>query len=705
MGWANPTNTVDKIIQHFENAGFKLPKESERGIHTKFTYDFMKSFLDIEPWVENLILTGVDLEINLNTNETYFEPNNLSAIKHMSHLREKIRKWEREGHVIRLKSKPRICSPLTVVEEYNRYGQVLKHRPCLDSSRFLNLRTPVKNLKMDTWEAIQGTLKKNFYLSTYDCSNMYFSFKLNKKYRDFFNFAITNENGETEYYQFLVMVYGWRNASYVVSRFCKAIKKFVHRLGIIYSCYIDDSILCAKTYIECEQKTRLLLFIYQACGFVINYKKSSIKPEQKKLFLGFLVDTVHMRFLAEDQKIQNYIDSIHDILRQGANKKPVPSKIVAGVLGKLASIKRSNGDIVRLLTRFTQHELGKIVTLYDWDSFVTLDENCMTELSMLANSLHDTNGQYIVDFSNPSLIENQAILNMCHNIKYTNTDVKQLLVSDSSSTNTFLYYNGEIHLSLDYSFQGSELEASSTFRELIAIRVFLQFLISKQRVLKNKQIYWQSDNLGVTHIFHKGSRNLKLQTLLLQIKSYQARLGVNILATWTPRSHYRILVADHGSRRRTNSDEWGVNRDLLRTIFQSLGVTPTLDAFSFKDYSVCREYFTLFPVAVGERVNFFAQDLDLSKIFYICPPLALVTSTLLRIFSYQGMEGIFVTPSWPSQAWWPLIFDGKNFVNHFECVQFYNTRLIDFNDVGTFLCKNHVTLLVAYFKIKPTSTS
>ena len=117
---------------------------------------------------------------------------------------------------------------------------------------------------------------------------------------------------------------------------------------------------------------------------------------------------------------------------------------------------------------------------------------------------------------------------------------------------------------------------------------------------------------------------------------------------------------------------------LLKTIFH-------VDAFSFKDYSVCKEYFTLFPVAAGEQVNFFAQSSDLDKGFYICPPLASVTSTLVRIFSYPGMKGIFVTPSWPSQAWWPLIFNGTSFVNHFECVQFHSTYLIDFNEVDTFL--------------------
>ena len=96
MGWHNPTETVDKIIQIFENSGFRLPKESERGIHTKFTYIFMKTFLDIEPWVKNLILIGVDPEIQLNAHESYFEPNNLLAIRNMSHLPKKIRKWEED---------------------------------------------------------------------------------------------------------------------------------------------------------------------------------------------------------------------------------------------------------------------------------------------------------------------------------------------------------------------------------------------------------------------------------------------------------------------------------------------------------------------------------------------------------------------------------------------------------------------------------
>jgi hypothetical protein len=52
---------------------------------------------------------------------------------------------------------------------------------------------------------------------------------------------------------------------------------------------------------------------------------------------------------------------------------PVPVRDLAALLGRLYSFRSSHGQIVQVLTRHLQHNLGLNVNVFGWTGFVRLD--------------------------------------------------------------------------------------------------------------------------------------------------------------------------------------------------------------------------------------------------------------------------------------------------------------------------------------------
>ena len=83
------------------------------------------------------------------------------------------------------------------------------------------------------------------------------------------------------------------------------------------------------------------------------------------------------------------------------NCKIVTARQLSSVLGKLNSIVRSHGNIVRMYSRSAQNLLAIHTTLYGWDAKFMLDKNTRNELTFFSEHLHRFNGTYISDYTDP----------------------------------------------------------------------------------------------------------------------------------------------------------------------------------------------------------------------------------------------------------------------------------------------------------------
>ena len=86
-----------------------------------------------------------------------------------------------------------------------------------------------------------------------------------------------------------------------------------------------------------------------------------------------------------------------------------------------------------------------------------------------------------------------------------------------------------------------ESSKSSTWRELTAIHYGLcSFLL----ILRDKSVFWFSDNQSVVHIAQFWSQKTYLQTITLDIYSVCLLNGISITPQWVPRSENADADAD-----------------------------------------------------------------------------------------------------------------------------------------------------------------
>lgn len=198
----------------------------------------MEEVVGADEFSLNIMKEGVSLVFAQQPPPCYFEANNRSAVEHMSALRKKVRQWEQEGHVRRLDQQPVYCSPMTMNPEYDENGVLKKVRPCHDDSRMLNKILKTEKISMDTLQATEHLLYPGHFMVTFDLKNAYFNFKMHPDDTKYLGFCITDENGEDEYFEFLVMIYGLSPATFIITKVIRPLKGFIHRLGIMFSMFV-----------------------------------------------------------------------------------------------------------------------------------------------------------------------------------------------------------------------------------------------------------------------------------------------------------------------------------------------------------------------------------------------------------------------------------------------------------------------------------
>lgn len=206
-GWINPVKTEFDIKAWLTQNNYIVPSD-KLSIHSSESYRFLTEVVQADPFVTDICVNGVSLEFKSDPPQSYSEDNNASAKKHMNKLIENVKKWEAEGSVHRTNTPPNFVNPMTINIETDDTGAIKKWRPCFDASRKINLITVDNKIKLSTLDQTEHLLSPGCYITTFDCSNMYFHFKLNKKYHKYMGFKVVTESGETQYYYFSVMVYG-----------------------------------------------------------------------------------------------------------------------------------------------------------------------------------------------------------------------------------------------------------------------------------------------------------------------------------------------------------------------------------------------------------------------------------------------------------------------------------------------------------------
>jgi Reverse transcriptase (RNA-dependent DNA polymerase) len=349
-------------------------------IHSEESIKFMTQEIGVGEWQEKLMVEGLQLEFSKEPGR-YMEPNNKSAEQHMEVVREKVAKWVEQGYVEKLTSPAWCTNPLTVAAKYDAYKQEVKLRPCIDLSRHVNKHIKQQHVKLDGLDSAEQLIEQGDFLTSFDLENQFFHVFLRPEDRKYFGFAVPDDRGNMQYYQFAVMAYGFSPAVAIVTRLLQPVKAYLYKLGIKLTLYVDDGRIVAKTEKLAVEQLRMALLVLQLAGWNIQWAKTDLKATQRQLHLGYITDTVQMKYYFPEEKKVLFDQQLTSMLSRSRAGESIAAKEWASVLGRLQSMQRSHGKIVQIMSRACQHALGVAVSAGGWEAQVQPQQDCMREMT------------------------------------------------------------------------------------------------------------------------------------------------------------------------------------------------------------------------------------------------------------------------------------------------------------------------------------
>jgi hypothetical protein len=486
---------------------------------------------------------------------------------------------------------------------------------------------------------------------------------LNPKFKKFFGFALLDKDGNEQFYQFTVMAYGYAPAVGVVTRLLQPVKAHLQGKGISLSLYVDDGRVSAATEQLAMKHLAGALEVIQNCGWNVQWAKTSTKAEQRHLHLGFFTDSVQMRYFYPEQKQEVVMKQIRELVEKTGQGLQITCKELAKALGRLNSMRRSHGGIVAVMSRSGQHQLGCTVMDRGWEASLLLCSDAVEELKFLLDHLADYNGQHIQTTEAKSMVMTlKRMEEEMKRVEGTVADMENLFVSDASASHAFVYKaDGEFSYVLDVEFTEEQTAASSGLRELLAVKFALERDPEQFRQFAGGRIYWQTDSYNCYLFLKKGSRIPKIQRVAAWVKKRERELDVEIVPVWTPRSQGRLVMADLGSKLHHSTDEWGVDREELGSLFQEWDFWPEVDCMAAANNAICKEFFSLVPQAGASGVNFFCQKMGRGKRVFCCLPVKMIVRAMGHLLQQQGIWAVMVVPAWESKPFWAVLQQHKEF--------------------------------------------
>ena len=145
------------------------------------------------------------------------------------------------------------------------------------------------HFKMDTFQTAISLIRPGSFMASVDLKDAYYSIPIAEQDRKYLMFEWLSC-----YYQFTYLPNGLSCAPRLFTKICKPVYAHLRELGHTCMEHIDDSLLVASNYHNCENNVVATVNLFTNLGFTIHPEKSILKPTQEIEFLGFLINSITM---------------------------------------------------------------------------------------------------------------------------------------------------------------------------------------------------------------------------------------------------------------------------------------------------------------------------------------------------------------------------------------------------------------------------
>ena len=135
---------------------------------------------------------------------------------------------------------------------------------------------------METPESIRASLRKGEWVTSIDFTDAYLHIPIHAQSQKYLRFHF---KGVT--YQFTSLPFRLATAPLIFTSIVKEVKLIAVQSGIRLHQYLDHWLIRAPSEQQCMVQTQKLLKLVKDLGFILNLKKSELRPSQKFDFLGY----------------------------------------------------------------------------------------------------------------------------------------------------------------------------------------------------------------------------------------------------------------------------------------------------------------------------------------------------------------------------------------------------------------------------------
>ena len=459
-----------------------------------------------------------------------------------------------------------------------------------------------------------------------------------------------DEQGVITYWVWTVLCLGLRDACNLFTRLTRPVIAHLRRRGMRCLIYIDDSWVVGKSFEECLKKEEEMKKTFEELGWVFKPSKRSGDPSQRCRFLGLEINSQDLTFNIPEDKLKSITEACLDLRKM---KGWVSVRRVARVVGLLQSVRLAVGPLVSVLTRSLYHLVNEAKS---WKSWVKLDEMARQELTWWTQNLRSVS-------SFPIEGKRRRIRGQSH----------AEVAGDGSGVGHFVYLVGEEERLASRPFSQKEMGESSTYRELCAF----EDTWTSEKILNRFEGYsitHYTDSQAMCSIVEKGSRNRKLQPIILRCILKLRQHNITVEAVWKSRDDGIIRFADIGSRD-FHFDDIAIDRDTFIEIQNRFGPFQ-VDGFASHFNRKAERFFSKQTSPGSAGVDFFLQDLKSEDNHWLFPMPKDLCEVVWKLQEDRA-KGALLVPVWPASSFfnffWP---DGRHSASWVESMWLTRPRFV-----------------------------
>ena len=403
-----------------------------------------------------------------------------------------------------------------------------------------------KRFRMESLAIVLKAPIRGRWATSIDLKDAYLHIPINQDHQRWLRFHIKDQA-----YAFRCLPFGLSTAPRVFTRVVKAVGAFLRRQGVQIHFYLDDWLITSQSLVMAHRHTDLVLRTLARLGFIVNLKKSHLQPTQSPIFLGARLDLLLGRVYPSQERICNLIECAR-IFNQA---EYAPAAAWLKLLGLMASMVelvpwcrfRMRPIQLHLLYHYRPnlHPLSKPVPL----SHIVHQELDWWEMesNLLVGRVFPVPPPQLVVTTDASK-------------KGWGGHLKTFRVSGVWSQDQSL-----LHINV--------LELLAVFNSLKALEL--------QTDISEKKILIKSDNSTVVSYINRqgGTRSPTLCLHTRHLLIWCIQRGIFLTAVHIP--GIDNTLADNLSRGVSlNPTEWSLAPQIVQTIFERVGIFPTMDLFA-----------------------------------------------------------------------------------------------------------------------------